>query len=178
MIGMLVSVLVDRYQRVFTRQLYVEDETIDFGDYSGDELNDTDTRSMNESQGRRRTLSKEIEDPDARARANAEYEHDENEIGDTLNVPTNLEPSDMREHRISRDSNRVHFIIGYIDDQTQEISKELLNSINTLVAQKQLSGNNIQLNIIADDQQIIAPITEIRIEPEQKENVFKIFQYP
>ena len=84
----------------------------------------------------------------------------------------------MREHRISRDSNRVHFIIGYIDDQTQEISKELLNSINTVVAQKQLSGNNIQLNIIADDQQIIAPITEIRIEPEQKENVFKIFQYP
>jgi hypothetical protein len=36
-IAMLVSVLVDRYQRVFNRKLYVEPVQIDFDDYSDDE---------------------------------------------------------------------------------------------------------------------------------------------
>ncbi|CAF3558429.1 unnamed protein product [Rotaria sp. Silwood1] len=36
-IGMLVSVLVDRYQRVYTRKLYIKPEQIDFNDYSDEE---------------------------------------------------------------------------------------------------------------------------------------------
>lgn len=38
---MLVSVLVDRYQRVFNRKLYVEPVQIDFDDYSDDDDDDT-----------------------------------------------------------------------------------------------------------------------------------------
>ncbi|CAF2716856.1 unnamed protein product [Rotaria sp. Silwood2] len=39
-IGMLVSVLVDRYQRVYTRKLYIKPEQIDFNDYSNEENED------------------------------------------------------------------------------------------------------------------------------------------
>ncbi|CAF1478240.1 unnamed protein product [Rotaria sp. Silwood1] len=39
-VGMLVSVLVDRYQRVYTRKLYIKPEQIDFNKYSDEENED------------------------------------------------------------------------------------------------------------------------------------------
>ncbi|CAF1585905.1 unnamed protein product [Rotaria sp. Silwood1] len=42
-IGMLVSVLVDRYQRVYTRKLYIKPEQIVFNDYSDEENEDLET---------------------------------------------------------------------------------------------------------------------------------------
>ncbi|CAF3698778.1 unnamed protein product [Rotaria sp. Silwood1] len=39
-VGMLVSVLVDRYQRVYTRKLYIKPEEIDFNQYSDEENED------------------------------------------------------------------------------------------------------------------------------------------
>ncbi|CAF3799472.1 unnamed protein product [Rotaria sordida] len=46
-IGMLVSVLVDRYQRVYTRKLYIKPEQIDFNDYSDEENEDLETDHEN-----------------------------------------------------------------------------------------------------------------------------------
>ncbi|CAF1563684.1 unnamed protein product, partial [Rotaria sordida] len=43
-IGMLVSILVDRYQRVYARKLYINEDIIDFHDLSDDENNDTDSK--------------------------------------------------------------------------------------------------------------------------------------
>ena len=51
-IGMLVSVLVDRYQRVYSQKLYLKDEIIDFDQYSDDDNNDN---GMNYSNRRRST---------------------------------------------------------------------------------------------------------------------------
>ncbi|CAF1395527.1 unnamed protein product [Rotaria sordida] len=60
-IGMLVSILVDRYQRVFARKLYINEDIIDFSDFSDDENNDTDSRRGSGLFHRRRS-TKETED--------------------------------------------------------------------------------------------------------------------
>ena len=49
---MLVPVLVDRYQRVYSQKLYLKDEIIDFDQYSDDDNNDN---GMNYSNRRRST---------------------------------------------------------------------------------------------------------------------------
>ncbi|CAF3086325.1 unnamed protein product, partial [Rotaria sp. Silwood2] len=46
-IGMLVSVLVDRYQRIYARTLFINEEPIQIDDYSDDENNDTDSENEN-----------------------------------------------------------------------------------------------------------------------------------
>lgn len=50
-IGMLVSVLVDRYQRVYSRKLYLADEIVDFDQYSDEENggNDSSARSTSDT---------------------------------------------------------------------------------------------------------------------------------
>jgi len=141
---MLVSVLVDRYQRVFARKLYIHEEMIDFHDYSDDENNDTDSKGgCGSSQPHRRNNLKEIEDPDARAKTNAGFQLDDNETTDIQVI---------NENPMSRHSSRVHFIIGYVDDENHEISHDLLETISSVVAHKQTMGDNIQLSIISDDQ--------------------------
>ena len=45
---MLVSILVDRYQRVFTRKLYTEPENVDFDDFS-DEDKDSIERGVTQN---------------------------------------------------------------------------------------------------------------------------------
>jgi hypothetical protein len=146
-IGMLVSVLVDRYQRVFARKLYTKDQVIDFHDYSDEENNDTDSKDCGSGQLRRSNNSEEIENPDARAKANAAFEVDDNEITDitqTLDIPIDDENS------ISRHSSRIHFIIGYVEDEKHETSRDLLETISSVVAHKKTLGDNIQLSVIPD----------------------------
>ncbi len=145
-IGMLVSVLVDRYQRVFARKLYINEEVIDFDDYSDEENNDTDSKSCGSGQLHRRNI-KEIEDPDARARANAAFQVDDNDTTEISDIQV------INESPISRHSSRVHFIIGYVDDQKHETSRDLLETISSVVGHKQSHGDNIHLSIISDDQQ-------------------------
>ncbi|CAF1075298.1 unnamed protein product [Rotaria sordida] len=53
-IGMLVSVLVDRYQRIYARTLFINEEQIDIDDYSDDENNDADSENVNLYSIRRR----------------------------------------------------------------------------------------------------------------------------
>ncbi|CAF4973244.1 unnamed protein product, partial [Rotaria sp. Silwood1] len=69
-IGMLVSILVDRYQRVFARKLYINEDIIDPHDFSDDENNDGDSR-VGSFQLHQRYSMKDIEDPDARAKFNS-----------------------------------------------------------------------------------------------------------
>lgn len=150
---MLVSVLVDRYQRVFARKLYIHEEIIDFHDYSDDENNDIDSRSGGYSgQLHRRNNNniKDIENPDARAKANQAFEQDNNDIKD-ISLKSDIEIGN--ENILSRHSSRVHFIIGYVDDEKHETSRDLLETISSVVAQKQTAGDNIQLSIISDEKQ-------------------------
>lgn len=43
-IGMLVSIMVDRYQRVYAQKLYFHEEVIDFDDYSDDDNEDLESK--------------------------------------------------------------------------------------------------------------------------------------
>lgn len=189
-IGMLVSVLVDRYQRVFARKLYINEDIIDFDDYSDDENNDTDSRRSS-AQLRRRQA---IVDPDARAKDNAAYELDRN----TLEIPS-ADRQDVIANPVSASNSGVHFIIGYVDDDNQQTSRDLLETIRSAVALRQTTDDNIQLNIVADEQQPSSAhgvkfrlslssendsdddneaLTEIVSGCESKGNVLKKFQCP
>ncbi|CAF4364562.1 unnamed protein product, partial [Adineta steineri] len=112
-IGMLVSVLVDRYQRVFARRLYVnDDDDVDLHEYSDDESSGIDSRA---GSGRlpRRNNSKLIEDPDARAKANAAFETDDN----TMEITPPINTQDIVENPLHQSTTRTHFIIGYVDKE-------------------------------------------------------------
>jgi hypothetical protein len=152
-IGMLVSVLVDRYQRVYARKLYIKEEPIDFDDYSDDENNDTDSRDLSLSSGHRK--GPKIEDPDARAKENAINENYSTEIPQTPDAQIEIlqtpDPQiEIDENSIERNSNRIHFIIGYVDNENQATSHDLIEKISSVVADKQSSGDNISLNIISN----------------------------
>ena len=195
---MLVSVLVDRYQRVYARKLYIKEDFIDFLDYSEDENNDGDNKA-DLNQLRRRSLVIDFPDPDARAKANAAFEK-----GDTTNTSetTDTLPTfnilGKNENRMDRPNSSVRFIIGYVDDKNHETSHDLLETISSVVAQKQSAGDNIHINIVNDEQQQSSPydvrfdlsmpsdeemdddndeLTEIVHGRGSKGNVLKKFQY-
>jgi hypothetical protein len=139
-IGMLVSVLVDRYQRVYARKLFINEEPIDFDDYSDDENNDSDSRTSGHRAGPK------IEDPDARAKEN---ELNQNNTIEISQIPdTSIE---MNDNSMKRNNSRIHFIIGYVDDENQETSHELVEQINAVVADRKSSGDHISLNIIPNE---------------------------
>ncbi|CAF0998081.1 unnamed protein product [Adineta ricciae] len=147
-IGMLVSVLVDRYQRVYARKLYINDEIVKFEDLSEDENNDHVSRT-NSWRHRQQNQTKDIENPDARAMENAAFEEENNRPS----VPDIIVSTSVEENVkdiIPRNNSRVHFIIGYVDDDKHAASLDLLETIGSVVAQKQATGENIQLNIMQD----------------------------
>lgn len=148
---MLVSVLVDRYQRVYARKLYINDEIVNFEDLSEDENNDVGSRGTSR-QYRRRSQTKDVDNPDTRAKDNTAFEEETNHpaVPDII-VSTNVDENvtDV----IPRNNSRVHFIIGYVDDDKHETSVDLLEAISSVVAQKQATGENIQLNIMQDKPQ-------------------------
>ncbi|CAF1252715.1 unnamed protein product [Adineta steineri] len=148
-IGMLVSVLVDRYQRVFARRLYVnDDDDVDLHEYSDDESSGIDSRA---GSGRlpRRNNSKLIEDPDARAKENAAFETDDN----TMEITPPINTQDIIENPLHQSTTRTHFIIGYVDKEEYDRSLNLLEAIKSIITLKQTNGTNIQLNVISNDQQ-------------------------
>jgi hypothetical protein len=152
-IGMLVSVLVDRYQRVFARKLYINEDVIDFDEYSDDENTDGDSRGSS-GQIRRRANTKEIEDPDARAKVNAAFERENTTT--TTDVTDVLPKPDIQtgiETPTNQCNNRVHFIFGYVNDENHEPSSDVIETISSVIAQKQSEGDNIQLNVMSDEQQ-------------------------
>lgn len=58
-IAILVSVLVDRYQRVYARRLYVQEELIDFDGFSDDEMNNENDSKTSRHSSFAQTLNDE-----------------------------------------------------------------------------------------------------------------------
>jgi hypothetical protein len=143
-IGMLVSVLVGEYQLVFARKLFINDEPIDFHDYSDDENNDTDSKDLSRDVTHQK-YSK-IEDPDARAIENARNEN--NLIESPLIPDTHIEID--ANPPIQQNTTRIRFIIDYVDSENQEMSHDLVEKISAIVGDKQTSGDDISLNIISN----------------------------
>jgi hypothetical protein len=151
---MLVSVLVERYQRVFTRKLYIN-EDVNFHDYSDDE-NDVESRGST-GHIRSRANTKEIEDPDARAKNNAGFERDETTVTTVADVLTTPDIEDENENLKGRSNSRVHVIFGYVDDENHEPSRDVIETISSAIVQKQAAGDNIQLNVISNEQHRLSP---------------------
>lgn len=161
-VGMLVSVLVDRYQRVYARKLFIKEEPIDFHDYSDDENNDTDSKDIRTSS--RRRISSKIEDPDARAKENAINQVKLNEISQQPDSPIVIEENPVKEN-----GNRMHFIIGYVDNENEETSRILVERINSLIQEKQANGDNVSLNFISNNiNQNISPY-DVRFQLESSD---------
>jgi hypothetical protein len=198
-IGMLVSVLVDRYQRVYARKLYINEETVDLHEGSDDENNEVESRK-NSGQLPRRNQSKVIEDPDARAKENAAFEQEEPNITNTVEVDPPANVIDPVQAPIRPADSRVHFIIGYVDDENHEASRDLLETITSLVARRRTTDENIHLNVVSDrstarrgpspydvkfrlsvssdETDDEEELTEIVMGSEGKGNVLKTFQAP
>ena len=117
-IGVLVSVLVDRYQRVFARKLFVNEAPIDFDDYSEDE--DTDIELETRPQ-----LTETVS---------------------TL-VPALL----PAETPMPRSSKQLHFILGFVQDEDQDVSSVLLETVHSIIAEKQMAGHKVMFSLIAHE---------------------------
>ena len=162
---MLVSVLVDRYQRVYARTLYINDEEIDFSDdESDDENDDTNSSDIIPAIGRRK--NSKIEDLDARAKEIAMNGHIISDLPETSDIQLEEEnPSEPN-------NNRVHFIIGYVDNENQETTRDLVRKLSHVVEEKQSSGDNVSLNIVSiekcntdnDDEDLTDTNTEYKIQ--------------
>ncbi|CAF1243242.1 unnamed protein product [Rotaria sordida] len=149
-IGMLVSILVDQYQRVFARKLYINEDIIDFHEFSDDENNDTDSRRSS-GQSHRRCNMKETECSDLRTKFNSVFEKDNNHTIPTINISSTPDIEIINEDPRNQYSSGVHFIIGYVDNEKEEKSRDLLETISSFVTQKQIAGDNIRLSIVSDE---------------------------
>ena len=137
-IAVLASVLVNRYQRVYARKLFINEEIIDFHDYSDDENNDADSKCSIQLQ--RGCGSMKIEDPDRRARADMNLQNQVSEISQT--------PTDDNNPLDGQNESGVHFIIGYVDDDRRDISSHLLQRISSAIGE-----SNIQFSTRSTKQQ-------------------------
>jgi hypothetical protein len=126
-IAVLVSVLVDRYQRVYTRKLYIQEEIIDFHDHSEDENNDDESKCS--TQYHRRRGSSRIEDPDRRAKDKIDSIH---QMSTTDSSPIEDEGNCLEQ----RTHSGLHFVIGYAGDESQNIPDQLLQRISTMIAEE------------------------------------------
>ena len=138
---MLVSVLVGRYQSVYARKLFINEEQIDFNDFSDDD--DTESKvSMQSSRGRDRRPKVSHDNPAFEPPSPAPARIDEPVLISTAkSTPSN-----------EKRTNDLHFIIGYVDDERKETSRDLLDKISNLVAVRNLTGNRVLLNVIANEQ--------------------------
>jgi hypothetical protein len=145
-IGMLVSVLVDRYQRIYARTLFINDEPIHIDDYSDDENDDADSKNVN----RHSLASINSRIADNNARVNENLINSESNIVETLQTSTSPFDEENPTERRNK-NNEIHFIIGYADNENQEKSRNLIEKINSIVAEKRASGDNISLRIISNE---------------------------
>lgn len=118
-IGVLVSVLVDRYQRVFARKLFINEAPIDFDDYSEDE--DTDLELETRPQ-----VTETISTP----------------VPALLPAAQTPVPSSLQ---------RLHFILGFVQDEDQDVSPVLLETVHSIIAEKQIAGHKVMFSLIAHE---------------------------
>ena len=185
---MLVSVLVERYQRVYTRKLYINEETIDFDDFSDDDAVDNESKLSGHVYRRKDSLR--IEDPDRRAKNNAAFNNETMAIDESRDSQANVEIGPSRNH-----GSGVRFIIGFVNDgDDEERSQELLQKVTSVIA-----DDTIHLELITDEQikqheQLLSPgvqftiadssnddddeFTEIVMGCETKGNILKNFRRP
>ncbi|CAF3580994.1 unnamed protein product [Rotaria socialis] len=155
-IGMLVSILVDRYQRVFARKLYTNEDVIDFYDYSDDENNETES-GRGSMLFHRHSHAKEIEDRDKKNKFNLPLNKDAMNRRLTTDISETLDTEDINENSMSRRNSAVHFIIDYVDSEQHDKSRDLIDTISTAVAKKKTAGENIELSILSDERQQLNP---------------------
>ena len=138
-IAMLVSVLVDRYQRVFTRKLYIKPEQIDFDDYSDDD-EAIETKHGNDFLSVGNGVKNGEDRPEAPPRI--EINKDEEATQDSAPLPL----LDL----IDRCGDRISCIISYNGNDNREESYKLINQIRSIVSEKQFHLKDITLNVITD----------------------------
>lgn len=135
---MLVSVLVDRYQRVYVRKLYTQEEEIDFSDYSDDENNDLESKAHHYTPGLRR--NSKIVDPDARAQESAKN------ASSVLPSPQTSDSSLEDENNTEdNDTGQIQLIIRYVENEDKQQSSG--GSTN----ETQLGTTDQQTNVDKED---------------------------
>ncbi|CAF1550311.1 unnamed protein product, partial [Didymodactylos carnosus] len=160
-VGMLASVLVDRYQRVYTRKLYINENTdeIEFDDYSDDD----DKAHLDLESEWHNQLKNNVDatDPDARARKEDKpRKYSSNKENDGFDANPH-EVKDDSEEMLSN-SNEKGFIkktlsacfsMTYManDQANDDPSEEIMEKIAEMVNEKRLSGTNISLSLIKSD---------------------------
>ena len=137
-IGMLVSVLVDRYQRVYVRKLYSQEEEIDFSDYMDDENNDLESKDHHYTPGLRR--NSKIEDPDARAQESAK-----NAIIALPSPQTSDSSLEDENNMQDDDTGRIQFIIRYVENEDK------LKSLGESIDETELGTTDKQTHVDKED---------------------------
>lgn len=131
-IGVLVSVLVDRYQRVYARKLYVNEEPIDFEDRSEESENEEiELRIEDDS----------IPIPEVRGSMpitgmNVQRSH-------SLPAPGTYTTDEQLD--------RLYFILGYVIDPRDEVSDECFEKIQSILIEKHEYGFDFYFHRIASD---------------------------
>jgi hypothetical protein len=147
-IAMLVSVLVDRYQRVYTRKRYIKPEKIDLDESSDENKHDPESepiyRGQNPEVDDTGLEEKQEETPQIyREKDASERNNDEEE---TSNAP--LSSSSLLDP-VRRNSNRFHVIITYTDGDNNETSNNLLDKIISVASEKQFTTSDMTVNVIS-----------------------------
>ncbi|CAF1350273.1 unnamed protein product [Rotaria sordida] len=142
-IGMLVSVLVDRYQRVYTRKLYIKPEQIDFNDYSDEENEDLETDHENFC----------IDPSIVNTGDKKEYDIE-------TSLPTSSSLSSPLPNAIDQCNLQFHFIDNYKNNDN-EISQTMFNKIDFTAPRLQFDGITISetVNVDKNNTDVLTTIT-------------------
>ncbi|CAF2761178.1 unnamed protein product [Rotaria sp. Silwood2] len=131
-IGMLVSVLVDRYQRVYKRKLYINPEKIDFNDYSDEENEDLEVGRGNS-----------CIDP---LIVNA---NDKKEDDSETSLQTSPSSSLPLPNAKDQTNPQCHFIDGY-DNNDDEVSQTVSKEINSFASRQQSGSLDMSVRTNSD----------------------------
>ncbi|CAF1080970.1 unnamed protein product [Rotaria sordida] len=127
-IGMLVSVLVDRYQRVYTRKLYIQPEQIDFNDYSDEENEDLETEHGNSCND-----------------SLILHTNDKKEYDTETSVPTSPSSSLQSSNAIGQSNPRCHFMDNY-ENNANEVAQTVFDEIKLIASRQQFDSLIISID--------------------------------
>jgi hypothetical protein len=143
-IGMLVSVLVDRYQRVFARKLYINEEPVDLH-----ELSDVDEQSNNDDDTTRTVADEQ------------RLSHTSIPMIQMSHLST-IEPTCSHE----TSSHRIYFILGYVNDERCDIAEILFEQIQSIVERNQTSECQLRCNRVCHRQTDVSSSYNVKFELE------------
>jgi hypothetical protein len=148
-IAMLVSVLVDRYQRVYIRKLYIKPEKIDLDEFSDEDKRDPESEPIYQCQNNK------VDDPDLQEKqAEAPQIYRDNDASEENNDEEETSNSPLSSpsllDSVGRNSSRFHIIISYTNGDNNETSNNLLDKIISVASEKQFTTSNMTVNVISD----------------------------